>query len=320
MWLTFLAQFKSFWNQPVESGLESCKSRVKKFFLQPEFYIFRNNQLTDKLIFKYLAPHFTQSCAVFDVGANVGKWTLSAKSVLKNCAFYSYEPLLQNYNKLKRVVDRNKLKNVHVYFKGVSEHVNERAIIRGTGEGATLHEGSKDLNFSSEQIGLVPVTTLDVELESILASNSGYHKVFVKVDVEGLELDVLRGMRKHLAAKKVSVVMWERNPEVVDRLHSKSPLVSEIKLLADYGYRVYVLAQKVAIELFEDDTFNIFCSQAMNICYPRGLDCPNLYDGRWRSARSRCSPTINLIAVLDHEDNKMLIREIAKKFPPECKV
>ena len=318
-YLNFLIQFQSSWKQPMESRADRCKSRVKKFFLSPEFYIFRNSILTDKIIFNYLASHFSKSCAVFDVGANVGKWTLNGKSLLKNCTFYSYEPVRQNFDKLKRVIDKSKLKNVNIYFKGVSDHISERAIIRGSGEGATLHEGSQNLNNTSEQISFVPVTTLDFELESVLKSNTGYSKVFVKIDVEGLERHVLRGMHKHLAAKKVSIVMWERNPEVVDRLRSKTPLVSEIKLFVDYGYRIYLLAQHVAIELFEDEIFNIFCSQAMNICYPSGLNCPNLYDSSWRSARNRCSPTINLLAVLDDEDNAMLIERIAENFPSECK-
>ena len=172
--------------------------------------------------------------------------SFSCENAFWTTSFFFNKRSYKTRNKLKSTVERNKLRNVNVYFKGVSDHVSEQAIVRGSGEGATLHEGSKNLNNSPEQTSLVPVTTLDKELGSILESNIGYSKVFVKIDVEGLELQVLRGMHRHLAAKKVSVVMWERNPEVMDRLQSKTPLVSEIKLFLDYGYRIYLLGEHIA--------------------------------------------------------------------------
>jgi hypothetical protein len=72
----------------------------------------------------------------------------------------------------------------------------------------------------------VSVTTVPIEIRRF--DDLGLKPVAAKIDVEGLELDVLEGMRETLATAEpiLMIECSEHTPEVV-------------ALLAEYGYRTY---------------------------------------------------------------------------------
>ncbi len=117
---------------------------------------------------------------IIDVGAHVGLFVLKsskAKLILAIEPFdYSYELLLQN-------IYDNKLKNVEVRRTAVSNYEGK----------ANLVIGKSSLAPSIKKTGLgrsVSVTTLDK-----LVKDLGVDRVnFVKINAEGAELEILKGM------------------------------------------------------------------------------------------------------------------------------
>jgi FkbM family methyltransferase len=135
-----------------------------------------------------MASEFVQpGCLVFDVGANHGIYTemyleLGARVV-------ALEPNRQLADFIRR-----KLPKAQVEFVAVGAHEGEAFLNLGAGDGdSTLSETyaeilERDLRVKLHRVS-VPVTTVDA-----LANRFGSPD-FVKIDVEGFEVEVIRGMR-----------------------------------------------------------------------------------------------------------------------------
>lgn len=145
------------------------------------------------------APH----SAFFDVGANVG--TFSARAALLGHRVYSFEPCKQHYTELRRLIDRN----------GLLIHPANLAVSDRPGWGM-MGPGRSDATFYRDREGQseedrVLATTLDNFVKMI-----GVSPDYIKIDVDGNELDVLRGGEAAL-------------------LHAKSVLIEIDPALPDHG-------------------------------------------------------------------------------------
>lgn len=128
---------------------------------------------------------------VIDVGANSGIFSCVAAAAGKTV--YAFEPMPQTMRILARTIERNKLgERIEVYPIAVCDRVGIARFF-GKGQGASLIEGWAG-QPSYDAIHL-PTNTLDNLLASRLVSN----KVFLKIDVEGAELEVLKGAAQVLA-------------------------------------------------------------------------------------------------------------------------
>jgi len=143
---------------------------------------------------------------VFDVGANVGQFTLlAAKRVGTTGCVHAFEPAPEEYRKLCANVSLNRFSNVHINHVAVCDRLGE-AVLRTAGPGLGLYN-SLGAPLVSTLIGYisVPCTTLDCYLEG-----KGVPKVdLMKIDVEGAELGVLRGAAHLLSRSDAPVIVCE---------------------------------------------------------------------------------------------------------------
>lgn len=128
--------------------------------------------------------------AVIDIGANVGVYTCLAAS--KGKRVLSFEPLRRNQDYLYRNLRENCLLDVEVLPVGLSEKVGLGRIY-GYGGIASFIPGWAQAQES--KFSLVPLTTLDAIAETRFQDD----KLLIKLDVEGFELEVLRGATRILA-------------------------------------------------------------------------------------------------------------------------
>lgn len=150
----------------------------------------------------------------FDVGANTGFFTLlGARCVGPTGTVVAVEPLPRNADCLERHVALNGLANVVVVRKAVSDF---------EGSGTFSEEGWSTGRLSPGARSTVEVTTLDG-----LAQELGVEPHVVKVDVEGAEIDLLRGARR---------LLEEVRPILFMAVHSVSLFEDLKKLLPAIGY------------------------------------------------------------------------------------
>jgi FkbM family methyltransferase len=153
----------------------------------------------------------------YDVGANVGYYTLAlSRLVGESGHVYSFEPESRNASALRRHIALNSLQNVTVVQAAVSEKLG---MVHFEGEGSS---GKIDTNGHY----LIPSTSLDEFARDNPSPD------FVKVDIEGAEVDALAGAG--------SILSRTPRPSWMVATHFKNSinLWQECQsLMARHGYR-----------------------------------------------------------------------------------
>jgi FkbM family methyltransferase len=150
--------------------------------------------------------HISEGDVVFDVGANLGAYTtLFGQWVGPRGRVYSFEPAPVARGGLLR----------HVTLNGLADRVVVRPEAMSAAEGtarfrASGLNGDNRLGDDSAQSIDVPTTSLDA-----FCRTHALRPAFIKLDVEGAELDVLRGARETLASVGAGLTLYvEMHPHL----------------------------------------------------------------------------------------------------------
>jgi FkbM family methyltransferase len=167
---------------------------------------------------------------VVDVGGYVGYFTmLAAASVGAGGRVTAFEPVPENAASIRRSAAANGFAHVHVEEAAVSDRPGTARIYVDREPGGSASSTSSLAGSGSESLE-VPVTTLDA-----YASEHGLRRLdLVKIDVEGLEAEVVRGMER---------VMEELRPELVIEFASPAAAKPCIALLEERSYRTTELGR-----------------------------------------------------------------------------
>ena len=140
----------------------------------------------------------------FDVGANIGVYTLLAsKLVGEGGSVHSFEPLPDVYGILSANVEAPQYKNVKTNQVAVGEQNGEAQIF------INAQNALSSLGKTNRGVFLHSRTVSILTLDSYVVS-AGISKIdFLKIDVEGFEGHVLRGAAKLLDASPDLIVMSE---------------------------------------------------------------------------------------------------------------
>ena len=141
---------------------------------------------------------------VFDVGANVGEYTLVAKQLNPSCRIYAFEIvpktfslLLENTKHLSQVVHVN---------KGLSDENGSLDIFIGGGS-LTSTAFKIDADASHQRTYGSTVECQAIKAADYIVSEEIARVDFVKIDTEGMDLRVIKGFEAHL--DKVSAIQFE---------------------------------------------------------------------------------------------------------------
>jgi FkbM family methyltransferase len=163
---------------------------------------------------------------VVDIGAYEGEFTTLAKAIFPDTRVLMVEPLEAKQGILSRMCSedgtielRQTLLGSRVQ-KSVQFHQNETA-------SSVLREAGGSVGSSIS----LPMTTLD----SLTAGTSYEAADFLKLDVQGYELEVLRGGERSLTS--VEAVLMEVN---LIEIHVGVPLIDEVVVfMGQRGFRMY---------------------------------------------------------------------------------
>lgn len=181
---------------------------------------------------------------VVDVGANLGWFTmLMAAQVKPDGKVWAIEPMPPTLAALEENVGLNPTLNVTVLplALGAEEGELDLHLFEGLPHG---HASASTLGRSDYESYRVPVRTLDALLDGERAPS------FVKVDVEGSELDVLKGAERLLGGERPPMWMLEVNYETSAALGYRPVEMLEPFHRRD-GYEVHRVTQSGLVP--EDD-------------------------------------------------------------------
>jgi len=186
----------------------------------------------------------------FDVGANFGYYSCVLGSDFKQkYRIYAFEPSPDNFVKLQKHITSNSLSHgVHAYQLGLSDSMGYSSMI-----GNDLNSGAAYLSGNS---GNIKVTTLDAFCSQEKVGTLD----FIKIDVEGYEIAVLRGGRDTIKMYK-PILLIELNPLTLRR--NGLSIQDAANLLKEYGYSLFVIKRKklqfLAKLPSDDGYFNVIC-------------------------------------------------------------
>jgi FkbM family methyltransferase len=141
---------------------------------------------------------------VYDIGANTGLYTLFAAAVCPDGEVIAFEPYPPNLNLLKQDIDRNNLQNVNIKNVALSDSIG--SISFSQPEEDDVGYGSSSIETTQSKASIeVPTTTGD----QLIADGEIPAPNVIKIDVEGAEPLVLRGLENALTGQSCRTVYCE---------------------------------------------------------------------------------------------------------------
>ena len=139
-----------------------------------------------------LKKYVTKNAIVFDIGANIGYVSIAmSKIVGEQGKVYSFEAIPETSNKCKRNLELNSCVNVNLTNKALSDQ-SETIVFRIPDGGETHPMASMIWHSSSKDSVEVEVESITIDTDTRFSSLS---PTFVKIDVEGAEGKVIKGMQ-----------------------------------------------------------------------------------------------------------------------------
>lgn len=147
---------------------------------------------------------------VLDIGANLGSFTVPLAKANPRFTFHSFEPQRVIYYQLCANVFINGLDNVHCHHFGLSDRrdVLKLAVPDYANE---VNIGAFSIDEEVRKNDYECATEGDKETITIFPLDEGNHKNvrLIKIDVEGHELEVIKGAKKTIKENKYPPIIFE---------------------------------------------------------------------------------------------------------------
>lgn len=218
----------------VVNFMSSLKLKVNKYsYMGGSIYWSGFHHLNELLLLKNLSkPNMT----FFDIGANLGEFTVFMAAQLCNGVVYSFEPLSANRKILEENIRINNLKNVKVFPFGLG--YEDMIVPLYTNSESNVHHGINEGLSSVYKSETRAEFQENIELRNLdLLHLQGLNRMdIVKIDVEGSELSVLKGMRSHIIKFKPILMIEFNDDTFLSAGYNSNDL---IKFISELGYNLY---------------------------------------------------------------------------------
>jgi FkbM family methyltransferase len=160
----------------------------------------------------------------WDIGANIGLYSIYAALKFKNIEVVSFEPSTSNLRVLSRNISINKLENkIKINQFPLTNKENKYLIMKEGDfvEGGALNSFGEGFNFEGNSFNAQNnYQVYGTSINYLLSSNILLIPDYIKIDVDGLEHFILEGGDKFLSDKKVKSISIEINENFVDQYDS----------------------------------------------------------------------------------------------------
>jgi len=182
-----------------------------------------------------------QCPVIIDVGANKGDYSsILAKTLRHKAVIHCFEPSSDHSRSLE-YLEKAYPGIVYVHRQALSSETGIKKLYKDQVSSGLASLYQRDISSH----GIIMRMTEDVEVTTLdkWAHDTNIEKIsFLKLDIEGHELDALRGATSSLAQGRISAIQFEFGGCNID---SRTYIKDFHNLLVrDYGYRLYRLAAK----------------------------------------------------------------------------
>jgi FkbM family methyltransferase len=168
---------------------------------------------------------------IIDIGAYKGQWTESAARIFPHASFLMVEAQPDKESYLRALMSQNGLISYHIGLVGSVSSEDVTFYKMETGSSIYSENSS-----APRSIIKMNMSTLD----DLLAHSEKNQSVFLKMDVQGAELDVLRGARKTL--ERVDAILLEAS---VTNYNCHAPLIGNIfHYMEEIGFVLFDISEQ----------------------------------------------------------------------------
>lgn len=219
------------------------KKRITKKIMLRNGFVFLTNNILDVLSIVenfsqqnqhdyFLDTKISNQANIIDVGANIGAFSIFAAINYPESKIYCFEPDYQNYQKLVKNLNLNKIKNVRTFNIAI-----------GKKEGKIKLYSDSNGNFGTIGSSTIKVSPTSVEinceiLNDVLVENRIGTCDLLKLDCEGAEYDIIFSLNQD-SIKRIKYIVLEYH-------HTPNYQGKDlIGCLKNQGYQVKIIPNKI---------------------------------------------------------------------------
>ena len=202
------------------------------FSNQAQYFQYSESNTEEMLFIAYILEHISTDAVVYDIGANIGVFTMFFAKYAKKVV--SFEPFPNSYKQLEKNIEKNGLGNVRGCETAICDsNGTGRLFFPAYAENETSQTALASL---SKVVTSADVTSKEVSLATLDKAIEKYGLPLpdaIKIDIEGAEYAALVGMEETLKKTRAQLFVEVHPSQIVAMGASEQSLYD---LLERYGY------------------------------------------------------------------------------------
>ena len=164
----------------------------------------------------------------WDIGANLGLYTKALSELVgKNGFVRAFEPHPKTFNNLKKII-----KNVNTEIHNIGFGDSKEKVRFSDLEDHTINS-IVDTSYTGKYLE-VEITTID----KVIVEKNWEAPNIIKIDVEGFELEIMKGMSSTLYNKNLRFILIEIHHKIMENRKIKNGAHQIQKLLENAGFDI----------------------------------------------------------------------------------
>jgi FkbM family methyltransferase len=190
----------------------------------------------------YLKINVVPDSLFLDIGANIGYYTALASNLVGAAGrVVAFEPNRHNFELLERNVALNRCENVTMYQLALGEAEDHLWLYKSNTNFGDHRFSIHDFEKERER-EMVPIRRLDSFLDTLAPGK----RIAIKMDVQGFETQVIRGMARVLDERDVYLILAEYCPTLIS-LSGDNP-GDMLRLFEEAGFQPHILGTNGATQ------------------------------------------------------------------------
>lgn len=179
---------------------------------------------------------------IFDAGANIGTWTLLVKSFFNDAAIHAFEPLQDHIDKFKNTTHKLTKITIHPFCLG-SENTTSLFNISSFSDSSSILNATP---LEAQQFGYRKINeeTVSVKrIDTLIEQNILPVPDIIKLDVQGFELEIIKGMGQYL--NQVSYLIVEVSFR--EYYYGQALFLEIANYLSAYNFTIHAFGQSTPV-------------------------------------------------------------------------
>jgi len=167
-------------------------------------------------------PNNSENIVFWDIGANIGLYSIYAAVKFKNIEIISFEPSTSNTRTLSRNISINNLESkISIFPLALSDKENIISYFNETSfsEGGSISNFNSDINYRGEIVKENQIKNkynlFGTSIDNLILNKILTVPNYIKIDVDGIEHLILKGAENLLKNKNLKELSIEMNPTYV---------------------------------------------------------------------------------------------------------